>query len=127
MAGRGLRAMTTGLGKCNKRCLNAKKPRCKCECRGLNHGWAVKRQTDENAELILNHIPEVFSIFEGQPCLSCGFNLSYATVKGYPHQNGLYVDRYKVNLWVYAECFTCGYQNPFTKFVTTSFREAMMP
>ena len=36
-------------------------------------------------------------------------------IMGYPHSDGIYVDTYKMNMWVYGHCHKCGYDTAWWK------------
>lgn len=102
---------------CDIRCIRATYKKCVCRCGGANHGWLSRVQKDPQTELLLNHVEEVFKLFEDAVCPDCGYPLKYATIKGYRHSGGLLIPRYRERLWVYAECFRCGSQISFRRVV----------
>jgi hypothetical protein len=106
-------------GECDTRCLQAQEDRCVCRCGGRNHG--VLKHAEENESLDgeryiwLGHIPEIAKLFEGYVCPTCGTILETADILGYPRDGGLYVENYKMRLWVFARCRKCGYDTAWWK------------
>jgi hypothetical protein len=108
------------VGDCDIRCLRAREKRCVCRCGGRNHG--VLRFLEENGTLDegpsyiwLGHIEEIAKLFEGYVCPSCGTPFTHADILGYPHDGGIYVENYKMRLWVFARCRKCGYDTAWWK------------
>ena len=96
---------------CDIKCLRARRPVCRCRCGGRNHGYLMKKENarldDYEYVLYLSHVDEVASIFEGKQCPNCGSRLDDAEILGYEHVEGLYVERFRLKLWIFAHCPDC--------------------
>jgi hypothetical protein len=108
------------VGDCDIRCLRAHEKRCVCRCGGRNHG--VLKYVEENGTLDdgpryiwLGHIEEIAKLFEGYVCPSCGTGFRPDDILGYPHDGGLYIEQYKMKLWVFGRCRKCGYDTAWWK------------
>ena len=103
-------------GECDRRCLEAREPKCVCRCGGRNHGYlttAANTNLDGEARYLqLDHIPEISGLFDF--CLVCGGR--QLEIMGYPHPDGIHVENYKMRLWVFGRCLRCGYDNALGKY-----------
>jgi hypothetical protein len=108
------------VGDCDIRCLRAEGDRCVCRCGGRNHG--VLKYMEENESLDdeqryiwLGHIEEIVEMFRGYVCPTCGTGFRPDDILGYPHDGGLYIEQYKMKLWVFGRCRRCGYDTAWWK------------
>ena len=108
-----------GESECDERCLRAQGDECRCRCGGRNHGVLRldRNATLDNSQISvwLGHIKEIWHKFEGRKCVCCGTPFTPGDIMGYPHSDGIYVDNYKMNMWVYGHCHKCGYDTAWWK------------